>query len=480
MALRHVFLFFMIAVLSACGGGGGGGGGSSTPLSSSASSQSNLPVSPVSSNSSSEAVVAVSSSLWSSSRAFSSSSWASDSVGSSSSRRQSSSQGLISSSSISSVGGVSKSSSDDTLTLSSSSSSEAFSSSNAEESSSSSTRSSSAPAPGVPALAAAGGNGRITLSWSQVANAESYDLYFSTEPGITPDTWATLKGGDVRLNVISPYQLTRLNNGTTYYLVLTAKSQGSESPASREVSVMPVLPPVLPTGRLNDTGIQWCANGNTNGLPCPVADYPGQDGESGSDALARASTLVKVGGGAAGFDFTKLDKHGNTLPVGASEWTCARDNRTGLIWEVKTDDGGLRDRSHSYAWYNPDHSANGGYAGTRNPPFSSCGGIECNTHAFAQAVNGMGLCGANDWRIPERHELLGIVHYGAAVPAIDKNYFPRTMPSDHWEIAEYWSSTSTVNSYNAWTVDFVRGYVSSGGSKVCCYTASVRLVRNGK
>ena len=40
-----------------------------------------------------------------------------------------------------------------------------------------------------------------------------------------------------------------------------------------------------------------------------------------------------------------------------------RDNVTGLMWEVKTDDGGLRDKDWTYSWYNPDATTNGGSAG---------------------------------------------------------------------------------------------------------------------
>ncbi|MBK1641493.1 hypothetical protein CKO12_06305 [Chromatium okenii] len=45
------------------------------------------------------------------------------------------------------------------------------------------------------------------------------------------------------------------------------------------------------------TGISTCSNETENGLPCPVADFPEQDAEFGSN----------------GFDFTKLDAAGNEL-----------------------------------------------------------------------------------------------------------------------------------------------------------------------
>ncbi|PQJ96213.1 hypothetical protein [Chromatium okenii] len=72
--------------------------------------------------------------------------------------------------------------------------------------------------------------------------------------------------------------------------------------------------PATHAAGLNDTGITTCSNA-TNGLPCPVAGFPGQDAEFGSNS----------------FDFTKLDAAGNDLPATATDHTCVRDNVTGLI-----------------------------------------------------------------------------------------------------------------------------------------------------
>ena len=211
--------------------------------------------------------------------------------------------------------------------------------------------------------------------------------------------------------------------------------------------VDPVDPPPHTTGRLNDTGIDWCADGNTTFLACPVAAYPGQDGDYGRDALARAGQLQKVGAGAAGFDYTKLDANGNDLPASALNWSCVRDNVTGLIWEVKTNDGGLRDQGNRYTWYNPDPNTNGGHAGTQDG--GTCTGSACDTHGYVQAVNAQGLCGVSDWRMPGRQELLSIVHNGqpyAGDMITDRDYFPNTLSS--W----YWSSSSLAfnNGFSAW------------------------------
>jgi hypothetical protein len=377
----------------------------------------------------------------------------------------------ISSSSTSST--VVSSSSETSSSSSEESSSSSEESSSSSEESSSSSSSSLAPPAAPQNLVATAGSGSISLSWSSVAGADTYDLYFAAETGVTPDNYASLLDGQVELNVTSPYVLNGLTNGATYYLVVIAKTAGVEGSASTEVNSMPVWPPVMPTGLLNDTGINWCTNADTNHLSCSATNYPRQDGIYGRDAQARAGTLTKVGAGAAGFDFTKLDAGGNPLPAGAAEWSCVRDNRTGLIWEVKTADGGLRDRNNTYTWYNPDNTTNGGSAGTEAG--GGCTGV-CNTHAYAQAVNAQGLCGAKDWRLPDVNQLLSIVHMGRTDQSIEETYFPDT--ADTMLSGWYWSSTPVAND-SSLTLGigfyFGRANVHGKGGD-----GQVRLVRSGQ
>ena len=269
------------------------------------------------------------------------------------------------------------------------------------------------------------------------------------------------------------FELSALNLGRYSLFIAAPAGSVTFSPYSTdkyEFSAVFTANPVSTggTGKLNDTGIDWCANADTNNLACPVAGFEGQDGEHGRDALARAGQLQKVGGGAAGFDFTKLDANGNDLPASAREWSCVRDNHTGLTWEVKTTDGGLRDRNHTYSWYNPDSSTNGGDAGTQNG--GQCTGSDCDTHAFVQAVNSQGLCGANDWRIPSRKELLNLVHR-SSYPTIDLVYFPNANLG-------YWSSTPVSHLEGVyWSVSFSLGLPFVNGKGASDGYASSRLVR---
>ena len=240
-----------------------------------------------------------------------------------------------------------------------------------------------------------------------------------------------------------------------------------------------------PAAGLNDSGQSLCYNGTNTLVACDTANtgdaapYPGQDGRYGRDAAATAGVLTKIGGGAAGFDFTALDAAGSpTTPTsGATPHPCVRDNVTGLTWEVKTGDGGLRDRNWTYTWYSTDTATNGGDAGGVGS--NTCGGTlsgysnQCNTANYIAAVNAApGLCGFTDWRLPSVRELQTLIHYGATNPTIDTTYFPNTLASDFWSASSYGPSPA-----NAWYVYFGDGIVDAF---VKADGFHVRLVRGGQ
>jgi hypothetical protein len=212
--------------------------------------------------------------------------------------------------------------------------------------------------------------------------------------------------------------------------------------------------PGLALAELNDTGIVRFGDKTSYELASEPADHPGQDARFGRDAAAMAGKLAKKGGGAKGFDFTKLDAEGQPMPADAKNWACVRDNVAGLVWEVKTADGGLRDWNNHYTWYNPDPAANGGAPGAETG-VDCKGDIKCNTHAYTQAVNAIRLCGFSDWRLPERRELRSLVDYskaGSHRPTIDEDFFPNTQAKWHWSSSPY-----AIAPNYAWGVSFYDG-----------------------
>jgi alpha-tubulin suppressor-like RCC1 family protein len=85
------------------------------------------------------------------------------------------------------------------------------------------------------------GNGQVTVSWKTVSGP-TYNLYVATAPGVQ-EVPSGLPGYAIHLGVASPYVLSGLTNGTTYYMVVTAvngvATLGSESVVSTEVSATP-------------------------------------------------------------------------------------------------------------------------------------------------------------------------------------------------------------------------------------------------
>lgn len=244
-------------------------------------------------------------------------------------------------------------------------------------------------------------------------------------------------------------------------------------------------------GALSDTGQFHCSDGVNPDLSCPVSGFPGQDGEYGRDALARSVRLPKVGGGEAGFDFTKLGANGEPLAIQNREWSdgghetdglqwsCVRDNFTGLVWEVKTTEG-LRNKNHIYTWYSSDPNTNGGSEGAQDGGF--CSGSRCDTQGYVQAVNELGLCGASDWRMPTRMELISIRHLGQerGTPTIDLHYFPNTADDDYWSGSSLPNVTSVSPIDSSVTTAYASSFTGGWGSlKSKSDQERVRLVRGG-
>jgi fibronectin type 3 domain-containing protein len=98
------------------------------------------------------------------------------------------------------------------------------------------------PAPAKPAgIGATGGDGQVTVTWSAVTGASSYNIYYGTATGVTATTGIKLA------NATTPRVVTSLTNGTTYYFVVTAVNTGGKSIQSSEKSATPSAVPQIPS-----------------------------------------------------------------------------------------------------------------------------------------------------------------------------------------------------------------------------------------
>lgn len=196
-----------------------------------------------------------------------------------------------------------------------------------------------------------------------------------------------------------------------------------------ELYKLGATPSVTPIGTLNDTGIIVCAdfggghNFSNNELNCASVSSTqeldgydsrnivpaGQDAHFGRDSKYLLGTLEKVGIGRAAFDFSKIDYNGNVLENNAPDWSCVRDNVTGLIWENPKN-------SNWYTWYDSSNLEN---TGDENSSSDKCfGHIEgdgssyCNTEAHIVRASNSNLCGHANWRLPTGKELVNLFDYG--------------------------------------------------------------------
>lgn len=87
--------------------------------------------------------------------------------------------------------------------------------------------------PSAPTCGATAGDRQVTVIWNNVSGADSYNIYWTTLPGVSKTTGTKIS------TVTSPYTHTGLTNGATYYYVVTAVNSYGESVESSVVSATP-------------------------------------------------------------------------------------------------------------------------------------------------------------------------------------------------------------------------------------------------
>jgi len=260
-------------------------------------------------------------------------------------------------------------------------------------------------------------------------------------------------------------------SGTDTFTFVSNDGELSSALATVDLSIKEdsgISPPAIQRVPLNDTGMIYGGNyPNSNNSNCTGETIAQQDCSHGRDATHPDSS-----DGFSGFSFTKVDANGSEVLANATQWSCVKDNVTGLIWEVKTTDGGLHDASWTYSWLNTTGINNGNYTGTSS--FGECGdsvAAGCDTEKFVAQVNAVGYCGANNWRLPSMTELANLVNYNHSISSLDPAYFP----NENLTIGLYWSATPYAQIRGQiWRVGF-SGHFSG---QVTGSRYSVRLVHD--
>jgi hypothetical protein len=166
-----------------------------------------------------------------------------------------------------------------------------------------------------------------------------------------------------------------------------------------------------------------------------TAAYPADknDGITGSVAVPDDGTVQ------AGATLSYIDNGDGTIT----------DNNTGLLWEKKSDDGGLHDKDNAYLW--------------------SGNGSQETVWDWLDDINtqgGTGFAGYNDWRLPNAKELQSIVNYQNPSPRVSVAFHSNCVPGATVFTGSctfplnYWSSTTRASSTDmAFYVSFNHGDV---------------------
>jgi hypothetical protein len=180
--------------------------------------------------------------------------------------------------------------------------------------------------------------------------------------------------------------------------------KGEQMPKRMIVVVLSVVFVYLSVGSavfawsIPDTGQTTCYDNAGNIITCP---NPGESfyGQDGNYTINPPS-------------YTKLDISGNVLDDSAPSWAMVRDNVTGLIWEVKTDDGSIHDRNNVY---------------------DLLGAQEI----FLAELKNTRFGGRSNWRLPTINELFSIADLSRSNPTLNTGFFPNTVP--------YTYTSATIN-----------------------------------
>lgn len=148
--------------------------------------------------------------------------------------------------------------------------------------------------PGAPSsVTVNAGDNSVTVDWSPVAGATSYNIYHGTAPGVTKATGTKVSG------VQNPNVVSGLTNGTPYYFVVTAVNSAGESGISAEKTATPsATPPPLAPGNVRASAgdgqatISWDAVSGATSYNIYVGTSTGVTKTNGNKASGVSSPSV--------------------------------------------------------------------------------------------------------------------------------------------------------------------------------------------
>lgn len=125
--------------------------------------------------------------------------------------------------------------------------------------------------------------------------------------------------------------------------------------------------------------------------------------------------------------YIKINMQGEKLSSWSGPWSCVFDSKTGLLWEVKTDDESIHDGYWTYSWFD-------GSEGVSNQGDCYFEQTRCDTLDLIKRANQEKTCGIDTWRLPTSKELLSLVkrRTNPGAPKIAKDFFPQTKRGDYW------------------------------------------------
>lgn len=313
----------------------------------------------------------------------------------------------------------------------------------------------------------------------------------ATQPSVQTPSVQTISPTSAVVGV--PVSLTVTGQNLPLTAVMSVGDASCQTPTNRTATGFTVscTPGGPPGSKVVTVNTDTQANGGTVidatrsiAVTSPLTDTgitSSQCYEVGSNVLvacnsAGALALNDAQDGMLGRDVSSPGNRDGKLGFSYSAVTggCVLDNVTGLMWEVKTADGGLRDMNKTYTNYDSTTEAQRWNGSTYVAPTQAEIDATTNSVGFRNSVNAQGLCGFNDWRLPTTDELQSLVDYGMAYPGptIDTTWFPNT---EGWAC---WSSSPYVGySDFAWVVYFNYGLVDPNDR---LSIGPVRLVRAGQ